>query len=48
MNELEKIPTCELAEELSKREGVEATRIDPYEPYTLVIEGPCHIIMITD
>lgn len=48
MKELEKFPTCKLTEELETREGVETIQIDPYEPYTLAVEGPCRIMVITD
>lgn len=53
--ELEKIPTCKLVEELSKREGVSCSCVEPYNSYSLKIEtstiedsGPAKILVVID
>ena len=45
---LSDIPTCQLVEELKKREGVETTIVDPYEDGTVTINGPGTILVVTD
>lgn len=42
------VDTCELCNELSKREGVEEIKIDPYEKQTVEVEGPMVILKIID
>lgn len=51
MNEekdLSKFYTCELVDELMKREGVEPKFADPYETITVSIEGPATILVVID
>lgn len=35
--DLSAVPTCELVEELKKREGVWATSVEPYEDYSITV-----------
>lgn len=53
--DLTKIATCDLVEELSKREGVEKFFVAPYEPFSVRIgdkvqseTGPVVIMVICD
>jgi len=53
--DLTKIPTCQLVEELSGREGVKKITADPYQPYSVACEaeqvsdtGPAVILVVTD
>lgn len=53
--DLTKIATCDLVEELSKREGVEKLLVAPYEPFSVRIgdkeqseTGPVVIMVICD
>lgn len=58
MQELKSIATCDLIEELIRREGVQCINVDPYEGYFIdtssikqdEIEdtGPATILIITD
>lgn len=48
MNDLEKIPTEQLVEELKRREGVNVTIAEPYEKKTLEIEGPAIVLTVID
>lgn len=51
MNEekdLSKFYTCELVEELMKREGVEPQFVDPYDTVTVNVEGPAIVMVIID
>lgn len=45
---LEAISTKSLVEELRKREGVEATIVEPYKQHNAHIEGPAILLEITD
>ena len=45
---VKEIPTCELVEELAKREGVEKIEIEPYKVKIKKIEGPMIILKIID
>lgn len=45
---LKDFKTCELIEELKKREGVEAHRAEPYEDYEIKINGPAVVLVIID
>ncbi|MDR2025354.1 MAG: BC1881 family protein [Hungatella sp.] len=40
--------TCELVEELKKREGVEAHWAEPHEALTVDVNGPAIVLMVTD
>ncbi|MFQ9891846.1 MAG: BC1881 family protein [Emergencia sp.] len=46
--ELKKYPTCELVEELKKREGVKAIIADPHESLNMNVVGPAVILNIID
>lgn len=48
MNDLEKNSTEQLVEELKKREGVNATIVEPYEIKTLEIEGSAIVLTVID
>lgn len=41
-------PTVEVVKELSKREGVEQIFVEPYQKYTITVEGPCIILVVED
>lgn len=45
---LEAISTKSLVEELKKREGVEATIVEPYKQHNAHIEGPAIVMIVTD
>lgn len=40
--------TCELVEELKKREGVEAHLAEPYEDIELKVNGPAIVLVVID
>lgn len=53
--DLSAVPTCELVEELRKREGVDSVNVEPYEPYSITIgdkteseQGPAVLLVIID
>lgn len=53
--DLSVVPTCELVDELKKREGVWATSVEPYEKYSISVgeeiikdRGPVVIFRIWD
>lgn len=46
--EIKDFKTCELVEELKKREGVETIVINPYEKEKIEIEGPMILLKIVD
>ena len=46
--ELKKINTCDLVEELSKRTGVEKIQIEPYKKVDIKAEGPIVILKVID
>lgn len=46
--EMEKVPTRQLVEELSGREGVDVYRVKPYQLKTVAVEGPSIAIIVTD
>ena len=46
--DIKEIPTCELVEELSKREGVEKIEIEPYKVKIKKLEGPMIVLKIID
>lgn len=45
---MKNIKTCDLVEELSKREGVEKIVIAPYEKEKIELEGPIVVLKIID
>ena len=46
--DLKDYKTCELVEELKKREGVFGIQLDPYETKEIVAEGPMILLKIID
>ena len=46
--DIKEIPTCELVEELSKREGVEKIEIEPYKVKITKLEGSMIVLKIID
>ena len=53
--DLSTVPTCELVEELRKREGVDSVNVEPYEPYGITVgekteteKGPAIILTVID
>lgn len=46
--DLSKIPTCDLVEELKKREGIETTIAEPYEDVTVSVNGPAIVFVVID
>lgn len=45
---LENYPTCQMVEELCRREGVEKTIASPYERATVSVDGPATVLVVTD
>ena len=48
MNELTKLSTKDLVEELEKREGVEITTVEPYQDKAVSVNGPAIVLVVTD
>lgn len=48
MSENLNVKTCELVEELKKREGVEVHWAEPNEDFGLKINGPALVLVVTD
>ena len=53
--DLSTVPTCNLVDELKKREGVWATSVEPYEDYSITVgeekikdSGPVVLLKIWD
>lgn len=46
--DLKNIKTCDLVEELKKREGVDVTIAEPHEDVTIPVSGPAIVLVITD
>ena len=40
--------TCELVEELKKRDGVEAHTAEPYKDLTVTVNGSAVVLVVTD
>lgn len=45
---LEHYSTCELVEELKKREGVKAHTIEPHHDVNVFMSGPAVLLVVTD
>lgn len=45
---LAEISTKDLVEELKKREGVEATIVEPYRDNRVIVNGPAVVLVVTD
>lgn len=48
MEVLHNIATCDLVQELEKRQGVQKTTAEPYQNISLNIDGPAVVLVITD
>ena len=53
--DLSAVSTCELVEELRKREGVDSVNVEPYEPYSITVgekteteKGPAVLLVVID
>lgn len=46
--ELEDIKTCDLVDELKKREGVETHWAEPYKDFELKLNGPAVVLVVID
>lgn len=53
--DLSAVPTCELVEELKKREGVDSVTVEPYELYSITVgnkkaeeKGPAVLLVVID
>lgn len=47
-NNLKEFKTCELVEELKKREGVEAHWAEPCEDFKITVNGPAVVLVVID
>ena len=47
-DKLKEYKTCELVEELKKREGVEARQAEPYKDLEIKVNGPAIVLVIID
>lgn len=45
---LDKIATCELIDELKRREGVGVTIAEPYKTIAVEVNGPAIVLVVTD
>ncbi len=45
---LSAVPTCELLQELSSREGVETTTAEPYKDVQVRVNGPAVVLVVND
>ena len=48
MVDISRISTKELVDELSRRDGVEATTAEPYQDIRVEINGPAIVLVIID
>ena len=46
--ELKDVKTCELVEELKKREGVEVKIAEPYKDMSVSVNGPAVVLVVVD
>ncbi|EFU78108.1 hypothetical protein HMPREF9970_1008 [Lachnoanaerobaculum saburreum F0468] len=46
--ELKDINTCELVEELKKREGVEVKIAEPHKDMSVSVNGPAVVLVVVD
>lgn len=46
--ELANVKTCDLVQELAKREGVSAQTAEPYEEMVVQVNGPAAVLVVTD
>lgn len=45
---VEDLKTCELVEELKKREAVETYIAEPYKDLEVTVNGPAIVLVVTD
>lgn len=45
---LKSIPTCQLVEELTGREGVDCFYVEPYEELPISVSGPAVVMVVID
>lgn len=45
---LSAIETCDLVQELSRREGVDKTIAEPYQDVQVKVNGPAIVLVVTD
>lgn len=48
MTDLSKVKTCELVNELKKREGVQTEYAEPNTDKEIVVNGPAEILIVID
>ncbi|MBE6877337.1 MAG: BC1881 family protein [Ruminococcus sp.] len=48
MNGLKEIPTYQLVEELKNREAVKTIIVEPYEDFTVNVNGSAVVLIVTD
>nr|WP_314609458.1 BC1881 family protein [uncultured Lachnoanaerobaculum sp.] len=46
--ELKDVKTCELVEELKKREGVEVKIAEPHKDMSVSVNGPAVVLIVVD
>ena len=46
--ELKDVKTCELVEELKKREGVEVKIAEPHKDMSVSVTGPAVVLVVVD
>lgn len=46
--DLKQVETCELVQELKKREGVEIKYAEPYQETAFSVNGPAVILIVID
>ena len=46
--ELKNIKTCELVEELKKREGIEVKIAEPHKDMAVSVNGPAVVLIVVD
>lgn len=47
-NSLHNVPTCELVDELKRREGVKTTIAEPYQDISVQVNGPAIVLVVID
>lgn len=45
---LKEVKTCELVNELQKRDGVETHTAEPYQDVTVSVNGPAVVLVVID
>jgi len=47
-NSLHNVPTCELVDELKRRDGIETTIAEPYQDISVQVNGPAIVLVVID